>query len=61
VVGVAVLPASVVLTPLLVRKERRVARALRTRALGADVMQTTRWAYPSLVAIVNVTVSAVFG
>jgi divalent metal cation (Fe/Co/Zn/Cd) transporter len=60
-VGLVILVLSVLVMPLLARAKRRVARALRSRALEADAAQTSLCAYLSVIALVGVGLNAAFG
>jgi divalent metal cation (Fe/Co/Zn/Cd) transporter len=61
VVGVVILVLSVIVMPILARAKRRVARALQSRALEADAMQTSLCAYLSVIALAGVGLNALFG
>jgi divalent metal cation (Fe/Co/Zn/Cd) transporter len=61
VVGLVLLALSSVVMPVLARAKRRVARAMTSRALEADAMQTSLCAYLSVVALAGVALNAVLG
>jgi divalent metal cation (Fe/Co/Zn/Cd) transporter len=61
VAGLAILTLSVIVMPLLARAKRRVARALNSRALVAEAMQTSLCAYLSMIALAGVALNAAFG
>jgi divalent metal cation (Fe/Co/Zn/Cd) transporter len=61
VVGLVLLALSAVVMPVLARAKRRVARAMTSRALEADAMQTSLCAYLSVVALAGVALNAVLG
>jgi divalent metal cation (Fe/Co/Zn/Cd) transporter len=61
VVGLVLLALSAVVMPLLARAKRRVARAMTSRALEADAMQTSLCAYLSVIALAGVALNAVLG
>jgi divalent metal cation (Fe/Co/Zn/Cd) transporter len=60
-VGLVILVLSVLVMPVLARAKRRVARALRSRALEADAAQTSLCAYLSVIALAGVGLNAAFG
>lgn len=60
-VGVVILTLSVIIMPVLARAKRRVARALESRALEADAVQTSLCAYLSVIALVGVALNALLG
>jgi divalent metal cation (Fe/Co/Zn/Cd) transporter len=47
--------------PILARAKRRVAIALRSRALASEAMQTSLCAYLSAIAFTGVLLNALFG
>jgi divalent metal cation (Fe/Co/Zn/Cd) transporter len=47
--------------PWLARAKRRVARAMSSRALEADAMQTSLCAYLSVIALAGVALNALLG
>jgi divalent metal cation (Fe/Co/Zn/Cd) transporter len=61
VVGLVLLTLSAVVMPVLARAKRRVARAMTSRALEADAMQTSLCAYLSVIALAGVALNAVLG
>jgi divalent metal cation (Fe/Co/Zn/Cd) transporter len=61
VVGLVLLALSAVVMPLLARAKRRVARAMTSRALEADAMQTSLCAYLSVIALAGVALNAALG
>ena len=61
IVGLGILVLSVLVMPVLARAKRRVARALRSRALEADAAQTSLCAYLSVIALAGVGLNAAFG
>lgn len=61
VVGLVLLALSAVVMPILARAKRRVARAMTSRALEADAMQTSLCAYLSVIALAGVALNAAFG
>jgi divalent metal cation (Fe/Co/Zn/Cd) transporter len=61
IVGLVLLALSAVVMPMLARAKRRVARAMTSRALEADAMQTSLCAYLSLIALAGVGLNAAFG
>ena len=61
VVGLVLLALSAVVMPVLARAKRRVARAMTSRALEADAMQTSLCAYLSVIALAGVALNAAFG
>jgi divalent metal cation (Fe/Co/Zn/Cd) transporter len=60
-VGLGILTVSLVVMPWLARQKRSVARALSSRALQADAMQTSLCAYLSAIALVGVGLNALLG
>jgi divalent metal cation (Fe/Co/Zn/Cd) transporter len=60
-VGLVLLALSAVVMPILARAKRRVARAMTSRALEADAMQTSLCAYLSVIALAGVGLNAAFG
>ena len=61
VVGLVLLTLSAVVMPVLARAKRRVARAMRSRALEADATQTSLCAYLSVIALAGVALNAALG
>jgi divalent metal cation (Fe/Co/Zn/Cd) transporter len=61
VVGLLLLALSAVVMPWLARAKRRVARAMTSRALEADAMQTSLCAYLSVIALAGVALNALLG
>ena len=61
VVGLVLLALSAVVMPILARAKRRVARAMTSRALEADAMQTSLCAYLSVIALAGVALNATLG
>lgn len=61
ILGIMILALSVVVTPLLARAKRRVARQLESRALEADAQQTSLCAYLSVIALAGVALNTVVG
>jgi divalent metal cation (Fe/Co/Zn/Cd) transporter len=61
VVGLVLLALSAVVMPVLARAKRRVARAMTSRALEADAMQTSLCAYLSVIALAGVALNAALG
>jgi divalent metal cation (Fe/Co/Zn/Cd) transporter len=61
VVGLVLLALSAVVMPWLARAKRRVARAMSSRALEADAMQTSLCAYLSVIALAGVALNALLG
>jgi divalent metal cation (Fe/Co/Zn/Cd) transporter len=59
--GVGVLVLSAIVMPLLARAKRRVAIAMRSRALEADAKQTSLCAYLSVIALGGVALNAALG
>jgi divalent metal cation (Fe/Co/Zn/Cd) transporter len=59
--GLALASVSLVLMPLLARANRRVARALGSRALDADASQTALCAYLSLAVVLGLGLNAWLG
>jgi divalent metal cation (Fe/Co/Zn/Cd) transporter len=57
-VGLVILVLSVVVMPVLARAKRRVALALKSRALEADAAQTSLCAYLSVIALAGVGLNA---
>ena len=60
-VGMVILTLSVIIMPVLARAKRRVARALDSRTLEADAVQTSLCAYLSGIALVGVALNALLG
>jgi len=60
VAGIVILALSVVVMPALARAKRRVARAMRSRALEADAAQTSLCAHLSVIALAGVLLNALF-
>ena len=56
--GLVILVLSVVVMPVLARAKRRVALALKSRALEADAAQTSLCAYLSVIALAGVGLNA---
>ena len=61
VVGVVILALSVVVMPMLARAKQRIARAMGSRALESDAMQTSLCAYLSAIALGGVVLNAWLG
>ena len=61
IVGLVLLALSAVVMPLLARAKGRVARAMTSRALEADAMQTSLCAYLSVIALAGVALNATLG
>jgi divalent metal cation (Fe/Co/Zn/Cd) transporter len=61
IAGIVVAAASIVIMPLLARSKRRVAVALRSRALTADAMQTSLCTYLSIIVLVGLALNALAG
>jgi divalent metal cation (Fe/Co/Zn/Cd) transporter len=61
IVGLIILVMSVLVMPVLAGAKRRVARALSSRALEADAMQTSICAYLSVIALAGVALNIFFG
>jgi divalent metal cation (Fe/Co/Zn/Cd) transporter len=61
VVGLVLLALTAVVMPVLARAKRRVARAMTSRALEADAMQTSLCAYLSVIALAGVALNAALG
>ena len=59
--GLVILVLSVLVMPVLARAKRRIARALRSRALEGDAAQTSLCAYLSVIALAGVGLNAAFG
>ena len=59
--GLVLLALSAVVMPVLARAKRRVARAMTSRALEADAMQTSLCAYLSVIALAGVALNAALG
>ena len=59
--GLVILTVSLIVMPWLAWQKRKVARALSSRALDADAMQTSLCAYLSAIALVGVGLNAVLG
>jgi divalent metal cation (Fe/Co/Zn/Cd) transporter len=60
-VGMIVLMLSAVVMPVLARAKRWVGRALESRALEADAVQTSLCAYLSVIALVAVALNGLLG
>lgn len=60
-IGLVILVLSVVGMPVLARAKRRVALALKSRALEADAAQTSLCAYLSAIALAGVGLNAALG
>lgn len=60
-VGLGILTVSLIVMPWLARQKRGVARALSSRALQADAMQTSLCAYLSAIALTGVGLNALLG
>ena len=60
-VGLGILTLSLIVMPWLARRKRSVARALSSRALQADAMQTSLCAYLSAIALAGVGLNALLG
>jgi divalent metal cation (Fe/Co/Zn/Cd) transporter len=61
VAGLVILTLSLIVMPWLARQKRAVARALSSRALGAEATQTALCAYLSAIALVGVGLNALLG
>ena len=61
IVGLVLLALSAIVMPVLARAKRRVARAMTSRALEADAMQTSLCAYLSVIALAGVALNSVLG
>jgi divalent metal cation (Fe/Co/Zn/Cd) transporter len=61
IVGLIILVMSVVVMPVLAGAKRKVARALFSRALEADAMQTSICAYLSVIALAGVALNTFLG
>ena len=61
IVGLVLLALSAIVMPVLARAKRRVARAMTSRALEADAMQTSLCAYLSVIALAGVALNAFAG
>jgi divalent metal cation (Fe/Co/Zn/Cd) transporter len=61
VVGLVLLALSAVVMPILARAKRTVARAMTSRALEADAMQTSLCAYLSVIALAGVALNTALG
>jgi divalent metal cation (Fe/Co/Zn/Cd) transporter len=61
VVGLVLLALSAIVMPILARAKRTVARAMTSRALEADAMQTSLCAYLSVIALAGVAANAGLG
>jgi divalent metal cation (Fe/Co/Zn/Cd) transporter len=59
--GVAVLMTSLIVMPLLAHAKRRVAGALRSRALASEATQSSLCAYLSAIALAGVVLNTLFG
>lgn len=60
-IGIVLTIVSLMVMPLLARRKRRVAVALRSRAAEADSAQTKACAYLSVVVLVGLVLNAAFG
>lgn len=60
-VGLVLLALSAIVMPILARAKGRVARAMTSRALEADAMQTSLCAYLSVIALAGVALNATLG
>jgi divalent metal cation (Fe/Co/Zn/Cd) transporter len=61
IIGLVLLALSAVVMPVLARAKHRVARAMTSRALEADAMQTSLCAYLSVIALAGVALNAALG
>jgi len=61
IVGLVLLALSAIVMPVLARAKRRVARAMTSRALEADAMQTSLCAYLSVIALAGVALNTALG
>ena len=61
IVGLIILLMSVLVMPVLAAAKPRVARALSSRALEADAMQTSICAYLSIIALAGVALNTFLG
>ncbi|HYJ89365.1 MAG TPA: cation transporter [Pyrinomonadaceae bacterium] len=61
VIGIALAAVSLVVMPLLVRAKRRVARAIKSRALIADSKQTELCTYLSAILLGGLLLNALLG
>ena len=61
ILGLVITALSVIVMPYLAREKRRVARALDSRALTADAMQTSLCAYLSAIVLAGLLLNALFG
>jgi divalent metal cation (Fe/Co/Zn/Cd) transporter len=61
VVGIVLAAVSLVVMPLLVRSKRRVARAIKSRALIADSKQTELCTYLSAILLGGLLLNALLG
>ena len=61
IVGLVLLALSAIVMPILARAKRRVARAMTSRALEADAMQTSLCAYLSVIALAGVALNTALG
>jgi divalent metal cation (Fe/Co/Zn/Cd) transporter len=61
IVGLIILVMSLLVMPVLAGAKRRVARALASRALEADAMQTSICAYLSVIALAGVAFNTFVG
>jgi len=61
IVGLVLLALSAMVMPVLARAKRRVARAMTSRALEADAMQTSLCAYLSVIALAGVALNTALG
>jgi len=59
--GIVVLALSVIVMPVLARRKKRVARAMRSGALEAEAAQTSLCAYLSVIGLGGVALNALFG
>src|SRR5829696_4399241 len=60
-IGLVLLALSAVVMPVLARAKQRVARAMTSRALEADAMQTSLCAFLSVIALAGVALNATLG
>lgn len=61
IVGIVLAAVSLAVMPLLVRAKRRVARAIRSRALDADATQTQLCTWLSAILLAGLLLNAAFG
>ena len=61
IVGLVLLALSAIVMPVLAQAKRRVARAMTSRALEADAMQTSLCAYLSVIALAGVALNTALG